>query len=236
VSVKVQVIFYACTPHLSHVRAWWKGPRSRKAPKSACTKSRTNTEERWRMGAKAARAPSARSDCHAWQLAEPTPYLRYANRFGNMCAQMPQLSGPDRQTLGQRALVGKVAAFSRPRQPARCQETTITSFHSTLLHHGMVSSAFRIANTPAEYGGDHRRSPYGAGTLAGADGKRMPTRTSWLSRGSRASRHQIAKNGRRLKKAAIRRGKAMATTKRNPTTQDPERRSRTHRTAARDGA
>ncbi|RME61700.1 MAG: NAD(P)H:quinone oxidoreductase, partial [Alphaproteobacteria bacterium] len=55
-------------------------------------------------------------------------------------------------------------------------ETTITSFHATLLHHGMVIvglpyAAQGLADISAMRGG----SPYGAGTIAGADGSRQPS-------------------------------------------------------------
>ena len=56
------------------------------------------------------------------------------------------------------------------------QETTITSFHTTLLHHGMVIvglpySAQEQTNMDEITGG----SPYGATTLASGDGSRMPS-------------------------------------------------------------
>ncbi|MGQ0674524.1 MAG: NAD(P)H:quinone oxidoreductase, partial [Rhodospirillales bacterium] len=56
------------------------------------------------------------------------------------------------------------------------QETTITSFHTTLLHQGMIVvgvpySCQELTNMNEITGG----SPYGAGTLAGGDGKRQPT-------------------------------------------------------------
>jgi NAD(P)H dehydrogenase (quinone) len=56
------------------------------------------------------------------------------------------------------------------------QETTITSFHSTLLHQGMIIvgvpySCQALLNMNEITGG----SPYGAGTLAGSDGRRQPS-------------------------------------------------------------
>jgi len=56
------------------------------------------------------------------------------------------------------------------------QETTITSFHSTLLHHGMIIvgvpyTVQELTNMEEITGG----TPYGATTLAGADGSRRPT-------------------------------------------------------------
>jgi NAD(P)H dehydrogenase (quinone) len=56
------------------------------------------------------------------------------------------------------------------------QETTLTSFHTTLLHHGMVIvgvpySAKELSVLDEISGG----TPYGATTIAGPDGKRQPT-------------------------------------------------------------
>ena len=56
------------------------------------------------------------------------------------------------------------------------QETTITSLHSTLLHHGMIIVGVPYTESGLTYmdeitGG----TPYGASTLAGVDGSRQPT-------------------------------------------------------------
>ena len=56
------------------------------------------------------------------------------------------------------------------------QETTITSFHTTLFHHGMVVvgvpySTPELTNMSEITGG----TPYGASTLAGSDGSRKPS-------------------------------------------------------------
>ena len=74
-------------------------------------------------------------------------------------------------------LVGKVGSvFASTASQHGGQETTITSFHSTLLHHGMV-----IVGVPyteprlVQMGEISGGTPYGATTLAGADGKRVPS-------------------------------------------------------------
>jgi NAD(P)H dehydrogenase (quinone) len=74
-------------------------------------------------------------------------------------------------------LIGKVGSVftSTATQPGG-QETTITAFHSTLLHHGMVIvgvpySCQALLNMHEITGG----SPYGASTLAGPDGSRQPS-------------------------------------------------------------
>jgi NAD(P)H dehydrogenase (quinone) len=74
-------------------------------------------------------------------------------------------------------LIGKVGSvFVSTGTQHGGQETTITSFHSTLLHHGMVVvgvpySEQRLLTMGEITGG----SPYGAGTLAGGDGSRLPS-------------------------------------------------------------
>jgi NAD(P)H dehydrogenase (quinone) len=75
------------------------------------------------------------------------------------------------------ALVGKVGSvFTSTGTQHGGQETTITSFHSTLLHQGMIIvglpySFAGLTNMDEITGG----SPYGASTLARADGSRQPS-------------------------------------------------------------
>ena len=98
-------------------------------------------------------------------------------RFGNMCAQMRNFLDQTGQLWAQGALIGKVGSvFTSTATQHGGQETTITSFHSTLLHHGMIIvgvpySEQRLLNMQEITGG----SPYGASTLAGPDGSRRPS-------------------------------------------------------------
>jgi NAD(P)H dehydrogenase (quinone) len=74
-------------------------------------------------------------------------------------------------------LIGKVGSvFTSTASQHGGQETTITSFHTTLLHHGMIIVGVPYAesrlNNMAEISGG---TPYGASTIAGGDGKRQPT-------------------------------------------------------------
>lgn len=98
-------------------------------------------------------------------------------RFGNMAAQMRTFLDQTGGLWASGALIGKVAGvFTSTSTQHGGQETTITSFHSTLLHHGMLIagvpySCSGLTNMSEITGG----SPYGAGTLAGSDGKRMPS-------------------------------------------------------------
>jgi NAD(P)H dehydrogenase (quinone) len=98
-------------------------------------------------------------------------------RFGNMTAQMRNFLDQTGGLWAKGKLVGKVGSvFTSTGTQHGGQETTITSFHSTLLHHGMIIvgvpySCQGLLNMTEITGG----SPYGAGTLAGGDGKRQPS-------------------------------------------------------------
>lgn len=98
-------------------------------------------------------------------------------RFGNMCAQMRNFLDRTGKHWMAGALIGKVGSvFTSTASQHGGQETTITSFHSTLLHQGMIIvgvpySCQGLLNMSEITGG----TPYGASTLAGADGSRQPS-------------------------------------------------------------
>lgn len=98
-------------------------------------------------------------------------------RFGNMASQMRNFLDQTGGLWAKGLLVGKVAGvFTSTATQHGGQETTIASFHLTLLHLGMVIvgvpySCVELTNMHEITGG----SPYGAGTLAGVDGKRQPS-------------------------------------------------------------
>jgi len=98
-------------------------------------------------------------------------------RFGNMAAQMRNFLDQTGGLWAKGALVGKVGSvFTSTGTQHGGQETTITSFHTTLLHHGMVIvgvpyACDGLSNMDEVTGG----SPYGATTLAGGDGARRPS-------------------------------------------------------------
>jgi NAD(P)H dehydrogenase (quinone) len=96
-------------------------------------------------------------------------------RFGNMCGQMRQFLDSTGGLWAKGALVGKVGSvFTSSATQHGGQESTILSFHITLLHQGMI-----IIGLPYSFAGQMRidemtgSSPYGASTIAGGDGKRM---------------------------------------------------------------
>jgi NAD(P)H dehydrogenase (quinone) len=98
-------------------------------------------------------------------------------RFGNMCGQMRQFLDATGQLWATGALVGKVGSvFTSSATQHGGQESTILSFHITLLHQGFV-----IVGLPYAFQGQMRidevtgGSPYGAATIAGGSGERMPS-------------------------------------------------------------
>ncbi|MGH9643964.1 MAG: NAD(P)H:quinone oxidoreductase [Terriglobales bacterium] len=99
-------------------------------------------------------------------------------RFGNMAAQMRNFLDQTGALWISGALVGKVGSvFCSTASQHGGQETTITSFHSTLLHHGMIivglPYTFKDLTTLREVTGG---TPYGASCVTGVGAElRMPT-------------------------------------------------------------
>ncbi len=98
-------------------------------------------------------------------------------RFGNMCGQMRNFLDQTGGLWQQGKLVGKVGSvFASTATQHGGQETTITSFHTTLFHQGMIVVGVpyacpELTNMDAISGG----TPYGATTLSKGDGSRMPS-------------------------------------------------------------
>lgn len=98
-------------------------------------------------------------------------------RFGNMCAQMRNFLDQTGGLWMSGALIGKVGSvFTSTATQHGGQETTLTSFHTTLLHQGMIVVGLPYSEarqmTMNEISGG---SPYGATTITGGDGARMPS-------------------------------------------------------------
>jgi NAD(P)H dehydrogenase (quinone) len=98
-------------------------------------------------------------------------------RFGNMAAQMRNFLDQTGGLWAKGALIGKVGSvFTSTASQHGGQETTITSFHTTLFHHGMV-----VVGLPYSFSGNSEMgeisggTPYGASTIAGGDGSRLPS-------------------------------------------------------------
>ncbi|MCA9796428.1 MAG: NAD(P)H:quinone oxidoreductase, partial [Candidatus Eremiobacteraeota bacterium] len=116
-------------------------------------------------------------------LAEPSELADYdailfgtPTRFGNMAAQMRNFLDQTGGLWAKGALIGKVASVFTSTGTGGGNESTILTFWPTLAHHGMLIvglpySAPELADISQVRGG----SPYGAATIAGADGSRQPS-------------------------------------------------------------
>ena len=119
-------------------------------------------------------------------------------RFGNMCGQMRQFLDATGQLWAKGSLVGKVGSvITSSNTQHGGQESTILSFHVTLLHHGMVivglPYSFQGLMVSDEISGC---SPYGASTIAGSDGSRFPSENELA--GARYQGEHVAKIAQKL--------------------------------------
>jgi NAD(P)H:quinone oxidoreductase type IV len=112
------------------------------------------------------------------QLAEADALIfGTGTRFGNMTSQMRNFLDQTGALWAGGGLVGKVGSvFTSTASQHGGQETTITSFHTTLFHHGMIVVGVpyteqRLVNMEEISGG----TPYGASTITRGDGSRMPS-------------------------------------------------------------
>lgn len=97
-------------------------------------------------------------------------------RFGNMAAQMRNFLDQTGGLWVKGALVGKVGSVFTSTGTGGGNESTIISFVTTLMHHGMIYVGLpyacpELADISEVKGG----SPWGAATIAGADGSRQPS-------------------------------------------------------------
>jgi len=119
-------------------------------------------------------------------------------RFGNMCGQMRQFLDATGGLWMKGALVGKVGSvFASSATQHGGQESTILSFHTTLLHQGMI-----VVGLPYSFAGQMGVgeitgcSPYGASTIAGGQGERMPSENELA--GARFQGAHVAKIAKKL--------------------------------------
>ncbi len=179
---KIQIVFYSMYGHVYQL-AEAVAEGAREVPDTQVSLYQVPElvpdEALEKSGAKAAREAFADIPiAEPAQLAEADAIIfGTPTRFGNMAAQMRNFLDQTGQLWFNGALVGKVGSvFASTATQHGGQETTITSFHSTLLHHGMIVvgvpyTVQELFNMEEITGG----TPYGATTLAGADGSRQPT-------------------------------------------------------------
>ncbi|MGB4600704.1 MAG: NAD(P)H:quinone oxidoreductase [Trichlorobacter sp.] len=181
-ATRIQVVFYSMYGHVYRMaEAIAEGARS----VEGCEVQVLQVAELMpdavleQYGAKAARAAFAHVPVAVpAQLAEADAVIfGTPTRFGNMTAQMRNFLDQTGGLWAKGALVGKVGSvFASTGTQHGGQETTITSFHTTLLHHGMIVVGVpyteqRLVTMTEITGG----TPYGATTLAAADGSRQPS-------------------------------------------------------------
>jgi NAD(P)H:quinone oxidoreductase type IV len=181
-ATKIQVVFYSMYGHIYRMaEAIVAGAREVAGTEVALYQvaELVPDDVLEKSGAKAARAafaqvplaePEQLADAHAILFGTPT-------RFGNMCAQMRNFLDQTGGLWMSGGLIGKVGSvFTSTASQHGGQETTLTSFHTTLLHQGMVIvgvpySEARLLNMDEITGG----SPYGASTITKGDGSRLPS-------------------------------------------------------------
>ena len=180
--MKIQVVFYSMYGHI-HLMA--------KAVAEGASAVDGAEASLWRVpelvpeeqlvasGAKAAQSAFSQVPVIApQQLAEADAIIfGTPTRFGNMAAQMRNFLDQTGKLWLEGSLVGKVGSvFTCTATQHGGQESTILSFHTTLLHQGMIIVGLPYSEqrqmTMSEISGG---SPYGASTIAGPDGSRMPS-------------------------------------------------------------
>jgi len=135
------------------------------------------------MNADALAAAHAKVD-QAAPVADPNELANYdavifgtPTRFGNMTGQMRNFLDQTGGLWAKGALIGKVGSvFTSSATQHGGQESTILTFHPTLLHHGMVIVGLPYSES-RQTGLDEIKggSPYGASTITGGQGERMPS-------------------------------------------------------------
>ncbi len=201
--MKVLIVYYSMYGHIYQmVQAAAEGATSvegvevvlRRVPETL------STEVLEKMGA--TEAQKEQSDipvCTLDELAEADAVIfATPTRFGNMCGQMRQFLDSTGKLWGNGALVGKVGSvITSSGTQHGGQESTILTFHVTLLHHGMV-----IVGLPYTFAGQSFSdqitgcSPYGASTIVGGDGSRFPSENELA--GARYQGEHVAKIAKKL--------------------------------------
>ena len=180
-AAKVQIVFYSMYGHIYRMaEAVASGVRDAGAEVELLQVPELMPDDVLeKSGAKAAKAAFAHvPTATVAHLADADAIIfGTGTRFGNMTAQMRNFLDQTGGLWAKGALAGKVGSVFTSTGTGAGNETTITSFHSTLLHHGMV-----IAGLPYSVGTElfdvsevRGGSPYGASTIAGGDGSRQPT-------------------------------------------------------------
>ena len=180
--MKVNVIFYSMYGHIYRMaEAVAEGVREVKGAEAALYQVPETLpgDVIAKMGATGAKKSFAQVPVAGMEhLAEADALIfGVPTRYGMMAAQMRTFLDRTGQLWMKGALIGKPGSvFTSSATQHGGQESTILSFHTTLLHHGMIIvgvpySEPRISEVGEMSGG----TPYGASTIAGTDGSRLPS-------------------------------------------------------------
>ena len=176
--MKVLIVFYSAWGHLySMAKAAAEGVREVKGAKAELRRVPETLPEAMQKQLGIINLPDV-PVCTIDELASADAIIFGApTRFGNMCGQMRQFLDGTGPLWAKGALIGKVGSvFTGSATQHGGQESTILSFHTTLLHHGMI-----VVGLPYAFEGQTRLdeitggSPYGASTIAGGKGERQPS-------------------------------------------------------------
>jgi len=201
--MKVLVVYYSMYGHVYKLaEAAAEGARSAKNVEAVLRRVPETLSESVlaKMGATEAQKLQAHVPlCTVDELGEADAIIfGTPTRFGNMCGQMRQFLDATGQLWAKGALVGKVGSvITSSNTQHGGQESTILSFHFTLLHHGMV-----VVGLPYAFQGQFMMeeisgcSPYGASTIAGGDGSRFPSENELA--GARYQGEHVAKIASKL--------------------------------------
>ncbi|HCY63303.1 MAG TPA: NAD(P)H:quinone oxidoreductase [Oxalobacteraceae bacterium] len=181
-ATKVQVVFYSSHGHIYKMaEAVAAGAREVEGVEATLLQvpELVPDDVLEKSGAKAARQAFAHVPVASVEQLPEADAIIFGTptRFGNMCAQMRNFLDQTGGLWMKGSLVGKVGSvFTSTATQHGGQETTLTSFHTTLLHQGMIIvglpySEARQMSMDGITGG----SPYGASTITAGDGSRMPS-------------------------------------------------------------
>ena len=178
-NVNVLVLYYSSYGHIE-MMAHAQAEGAARIPQARVVVKRVPET----MPPEVAKASGCKLD-QAAPLATPEELDRYdaiifgtPTRFGNMAGQMRNFLDQTGALWARGALVGKIGSvFCSTASQHGGQETTITSFHTTLLHQGMIvvglPYTFKDLATMREITGG---TPYGASCVAGSGADaRMPS-------------------------------------------------------------
>lgn len=179
---KVQIVFYSLYGHIYHMsQAVAEGARSVPGTEVevyqvAETLPQDVLQKMGAVEAKKAFAHVPIADPKRLNEADAI-ILGTGTRFGSSTAQMQAFLDATGGHWGTGALIGKVgSAFTSTASQHGGQETTLVSLHTFFYHQGMVVSgvpysAQELLSMAEMTGG----TPYGASTITGPKGERMPS-------------------------------------------------------------